>query len=58
MEDKSACAWGWGEVMVSVFTIVKGKAIDILRAVEKQTLKRTSELLLSRFSRVRLCATP
>ena len=57
MEDKCVCAWGWREVMVSVFTIVKGKAIDILRAVEKQTLKHTSELLLllSHFSRVRLC---
>ena len=55
MEDKFVCAWGWGEVMVSVFTIVKRKAIDIPRAVEKQTLKHTSELLLlllSCFSRV------
>ena len=60
MEDKFVCAWGWGEVMVSVFTIVKRKAIDIPRAVEKQTLKHTSELLLllSCFSRVWLFVTP
>lgn len=30
-------------MMVSVFNIVRGKAINILRAVEKQTLKHTSE---------------